>query len=71
MENKTAPPWAVQGLHFQAGVARKTERSEGTPGVVTKICIDLMPKPSKLYDLLGFVILIGSFWIVLMCLGNG
>jgi hypothetical protein len=61
MKNKTAPPAAVQGLHFQAGVARKTERSEGTPGVVTKICIDLMPKPSKSNHLLGFGILIDSF----------
>ena len=31
MENKTAPPGAMQGLHFQEGVARKTERSEGNP----------------------------------------
>jgi hypothetical protein len=34
-ENKTAPPVAVQGLHFQAGAQRKTERSEGNPAVVT------------------------------------
>jgi len=34
---KRRNPVVMPGLHFQAGVARKTERSKGNPGVVTEI----------------------------------